>query len=477
MTRGIKLLALAGLALWPTAAGAQETFGLADLTGSWSSTVRRGNSDVNDPKYGYGTTQIDAAGDVTGGDATDEDGIGLVHTGGSLTVDGSGSVAGSILNASGSDAFTGHQLDPSATLLVGVDTDPDGYRGIDVWVKRSGSFALADLEGRWWYKSHWDSAAEFNDAGWDDLLLEVSEAGVVTQVAGSGSEVASQFEAGDQLTIDASGSVGVADFPEVRLQMTPNKQVIAGVLSDRRGYATSATFVRWGGPFEDGDREGRWHVYWFFDGAFENAPSWATAVLDIDAEGVVTRGTYESPGFDSTVTSGAFGINGSGTMFGQLRLANGAQFPVQDVQLNLDADFGAAAYSHGTSRILSLWVLPEPSGTGPAAAALLALLALATARSTIAAVASKRASRKRRATLPLSSTTAARAEVGTLRSTGRLGAVQVRRIRSARVARAAAARVAALGSGMARVKVPPAASAEAEPSPPSRASGGSVCSL
>ena len=138
---------------------AHAQFAQTDLTGTWSSFVRYDNPLANDPGYLFGTIEVDASGSVTGGSHTDETGVTLPHTGGSISIDSSGDVDGSITNASWVDAFANHQLDESANLLVGVDTDPNGYVGLDFAIKHTGSFSTADLEGRWRYIGLWDDPA------------------------------------------------------------------------------------------------------------------------------------------------------------------------------------------------------------------------------------------------------------------------------------------------------------------------------
>ncbi len=210
--------------------------------------------------------------------------------------------------------------------MVGVDDDPDGYLGLNTAVQQGGAFSLSDLEGTWWYTSYWDDpASSFGEAGWDDLQIKNDGSGIVTFKGGTGSNGVARVEILDaQFSIDASGVVGIPSLPEAHMKMSPDKEVILGVLTEDAGQVTTVVMVKLSGGFVQADITSHWYYYVLFDGKFINRAGWVKGEFDLD---------LEDP-------------------FGNLT------FPVQ---LNADANFGAGVQSTGPNRIFTIMVAPEPS--------------------------------------------------------------------------------------------------------------------
>lgn len=355
-----------------------------DVTGTWATYGRfddPAETENNAPGYRHGTTEVDAAGDVVGGGETDDEGTSTSHLGGSFDVSASGSVDGSITNAQGTDAFIDHQLDSSSTLLVGVDTDPSGAVGFDGAVKRSGEYSMADLEGRWWHVVHWDDPAAFNDPGHDALQITIDELGIVRSVAGTSTRGPDLMVADTtQFTIDATGAVGIPTLPDAHLQMAPNKQTILGVMSDPGGYVAGGALIRDDGSgFTTADLEGHWLYYSFWDRNPDvPSASYGRGVLELDADGDLVSGTWQLRGQSpSALVGGGFGINGGGTVFGQVEVETGARITFGNIELNADGNFGAGTYRNATNHVFTFLVLPEPGEAGAALAAFLTLWGLA----------------------------------------------------------------------------------------------------
>jgi hypothetical protein len=358
-------------------------FSQSDLTGTWHSTVRMDTplADENDPSFKFGTVTLDAAGAVTAGSQTDHTGATFSHTGGAFTVSSSGIVAGSITHALTTDPFTDHQLDETASIMIGADTDPDGRVAIEMAVKAGGTFSTADLEGTWWLKSHWDlPAPSFNDPGWDELQITLDSLGFVTFVGGTASNGSGPDLVGVQLVIDAAGIVSIPSFPTTKFKMAPNKDVMIGVALDGDGYVSGSALMRLGGGFVIGDMEGIWSFYQFYSTAFTNFATWTKGRFFLDSAGNVLGGNYEFPDSADAVNGGSFSLTTGGAAVGFLSLAGGGSVNLAAMQLNQAANFGAGVDSLGNHRILTVMVVPEPIGTAPLLAGLLLLVALQSRR-------------------------------------------------------------------------------------------------
>ena len=376
--RSVAACAVASFGLMFPAVNAPAQYEQSDLTGTWASYQRRDNQSANAAGYKFGTTSIDGTGNVTGGEHTDNAATTVPHTGGSVTVSSSGSVEGSITNVNGTDTFRDHQLDETASLIVGIDADSEGFVGLNAAIKQTGTYSTLDLEGRWRYIGMWDlPAPSFNGPGWDHLQIHVDDQGIVTSTAGFGSDGPTSLDlTGSQITIDSAGRVGISDFPEAELQMMPSTTEILGVAHDTAGRVNFVGMIRDENEFSTADLEGRWHYYFLWDGTDSNRPNVARGVIDLDAEGVAQAATYEIGGNSFAVAEGAFSVSLGGAINGALELEGGSLISFKDVRLNYDANLGVSGYTNGLNRVLTVWVLPEPAGAAPALTALLALLAM-----------------------------------------------------------------------------------------------------
>jgi hypothetical protein len=361
-------------------ATAIANFDQSDVTGTWSSYTRFDGQGSNTAGYDHGTTVVDGTGNVTGGSATDDNGVVTPHTGGSITVSPTGSVDGSITNANGTDSFTEHHLDLSASILVGVDTNLDGTVGFESAVKPSGVFSSADLDDRWRWIVHWDLPTSFNSPGYDALQIVVDAGGIVRSVAGV-SPFGPDFMVVDttQFTIDATGAVSIPTLPDAHLQMTPNKQVILGVMKDAAGYVAGGALIRDDGSgFTASDLEGIWHYYLFWDRtSVASTANYAQGLLELDANGDLLSGNYLIGGttnFD--LVDGGFGINTGGTVTGQVELDQGSLLTFGEIHLNADGNFGAGTYRIATNQVFAFFVVPEPTGAAVWVVSLITLMAL-----------------------------------------------------------------------------------------------------
>ncbi len=121
----------------------------ADLAGTWQIYVFGDSTVANDARWDRGTIDVNASGTVTSGSLTRDDGTARTVTGGSLSVDPSGLVAGSVTLSNGHAPTVSAQLNAFKTLLAGVGLDGMTTPGLMLAVKSGGSFSALDLAGTW----------------------------------------------------------------------------------------------------------------------------------------------------------------------------------------------------------------------------------------------------------------------------------------------------------------------------------------
>ena len=116
------------------------TFTQADLAGTWYFQVFEDSLSTNAPYWAYGTMILDSTGAVTGGTAHQRFGVTKTLTGGSLTIDSAGQVAGTVTLSDGTiESFPHGKLDAGKTILTMVNSDLN-YRGLFVAAQGRGDF-------------------------------------------------------------------------------------------------------------------------------------------------------------------------------------------------------------------------------------------------------------------------------------------------------------------------------------------------
>lgn len=230
-------------------------FGSQDMEGTWHLYSFWGDQEFSDAGWDRETLTIDAAGSVLGGDLMDSYGDGAEVSDGSLSIDEAGFVSGSIQYMyEDGEIFVAplekFQLDPGKTLMVGVDTDDEGYRFITVGVKGGGGFEMAHLEGTWRLYSLSDRPSR-NDPRWTRGTVVLDSSGAITGGNIVHSDGSSEAVSGGNVTTDESGFVsgrvryeGSDDHSLSRFKMDPDKSTIVGVLTDRRGREVLLMLVR-----------------------------------------------------------------------------------------------------------------------------------------------------------------------------------------------------------------------------------------
>jgi hypothetical protein len=358
---------------WPATA----QFTQDDTTGTFRFYGRWDNPTSNDPGWDAGTFVLDSMGNATSGSSTDHLGGVTTYTGGSLLLNNLGLLSGSISTSGGSDALSDYKMSLSRELLVGVDTDPDGYVNLDFIIKTGGSFSTSDLEGDFHLFTHWDLPSQ-NDPGWDRVGIAINSLGTVTSTSGIDSDGQTLNLTGLPLTVDADGVITSVAQTSLELKMTPDKEMAMGVNVDDDGYVLNLVLIRTGGVFSNSDLEGRWYVHTFFDDPSGNDPGWERLVVDVSDTGAITGGSgAASDGGSDTVTGGSVSIDSSGVVSGSIEFAVSEDKVITGFKMNANHEVmaGVSTDSDGY-RSLSVAVVPEPSGGASLLAAIGTLAAL-----------------------------------------------------------------------------------------------------
>ncbi len=357
-------------------------FQQSDLAGTFEAFSRWDVESNNDPGWTH-TSDLEIAtdGDFLGGSLIDSEGTTASVTGGSFVLESSGRVGGTLVRSGFAEEFEGFQMDPSGNLIVGVDSeDVDDAVEIDVAVRVDGSFSSADLVDTWYLYVLEDSAEpDPNEPGWAWGEITIDGSGQVSVVASAESDGGGLVLTGLVLTIAPDGNVQSNAFGS-RFQMSPDKEVIVGVLSDGTSRQL-ALLVRGGNGFATSDLAGTWRSYSLVDVSVSNSPFWTRGFVSLAASGDVLSGAKAFPtGGVSPAAGGALSIDGSGVVAGSI------DYPVIDSDTfahakmspsgNLIVGVGPNLAGGSVFRSLTVFVLPEPVGglsTGLAALALAGL--------------------------------------------------------------------------------------------------------
>ncbi len=361
------------------------------ISSSWFIYSSSDDPAGNAPAWTEALLELDASGNPASGDEIDSSGATASYTGGSLAISSIGLVSGSITRSPGGvDVLSGYKMSPSGNLLVGVDTDPQGRVRLDVGV-RAGSgandFSTSDLAGSWHLFGNWELPST-NDPGWDRGALTINNSGVVTNTSGSDSEGVSLDLTGLPLTADAAGEV-TSNFLDGVLKLTPDRQMVIGVTTDEDSYLSLVVLIKTGGSFSTGDLAGRWYVHSLRDDPDGNDPRWVRTILDVGDDGAIAGGTVsESSGALDTVTGGSFSITSGGVVSGTIAYAVRPDVQITDFAMNSAHEVVAGVTTDADGIVsLSVAIVPEPSATATALAAI----------STLARLRGRRARSSRRA--------------------------------------------------------------------------------
>jgi hypothetical protein len=180
------------------------TFTQTDLMGTWYFKIFGDSLSANAPFWGSGTMMLDTTGAVTGGTTINDSGVTTTLTGGALTIDSVGQVAGSITLPAGTvETFAHGKLDAGKTVLAMVNSDPSN-RGLFLAIKGGGTFTQADLTGTWYIEAIADKRAA-NNPYWVSGTMLINTTGAVTGGTAVNSFGETKQFTGGSFIIDSSG--------------------------------------------------------------------------------------------------------------------------------------------------------------------------------------------------------------------------------------------------------------------------------
>jgi len=242
----------AGFRFFGSLIRAGGTFLVNDLAATWYLYTFTDHPAMNAPGWLRGTLILDATGAVTGGSRTTDDGLGATWTGGALTVDTAGLIAGSVTDSSGvTYAFAELKMDADKASATGVGSDSLDFRFLGTVVKGGGTFSASDLAGTWYFYTSTDNPVG-NNPGWSRAMLFVDTAGIVTGGSWRRDDVGgATIFTGGALAINSqgliSGSVAYSSgvtYTLTEFKMEADKIAATGVGTDSHGFRLVGSLVK-----------------------------------------------------------------------------------------------------------------------------------------------------------------------------------------------------------------------------------------
>jgi hypothetical protein len=300
-----------------------------DLAGTWYFQVF-GDSPVNNaPYWGSGTMILDSTGAVTGGTVINDSGVTKTLTGGSLSINTAGQVAGAVtLSDGGTESLPYGKLDAGKTVLTMVNSDPN-YRGLFMAAKGGGTFTQADLAGTWYFQVFSDSPST-NAPYWGSGTMILDSTGAVTGGTAINDSGVTKTLTGGSLTIDSSGQVaGTTALSDGTVESLPHGKLDAGktiltMVNSDSYYRGLFVAAKGGETFTQADLAGTWYFQVFSDSPSTNAPYWGSGTMILDSTGAVTGGTaINDSGGTQTLNGGSLTIDSAGRVAGTVTFLSG----------------------------------------------------------------------------------------------------------------------------------------------------------
>ncbi len=271
-------------------------FSRSDTEGNWK-MIGFGRHNYED--FGnYGSMTVNASGEITGGSVSNF-GIDIeTFNGGALTITPEGSVTGVIdtfLPDSGTSeeqTMPAGQMTLNKNVIVQAVNFTLARKGLGILVKRSGDFAVSDLEGTWVFPLEGIFSVSVNNSGAITNCTFLPVEGDAKGCKGNFLITPQGDVSGVLETID--GKTFKIDFNG---QMNSNKDgmILAGGISTRfEGMAMLA--IKKDGIFSLEDRKGSWKIFIAADKDVLHG------TININSSGVVTGGDWTT----LSAGSGAF---------------------------------------------------------------------------------------------------------------------------------------------------------------------------
>lgn len=374
---------LAALAL---ANDARAAFELGDLAGNWQIFRRWDTRGGHAPGWDALDATVNASGAPTSGSYVNSDADGSSITGGSLSLDASGRMDGSItLSLYGPITFERWQMDLGETAIAGTGTTTGNRAMLGLALRRGASYANADLIGNWTLLGFADEEVA-NAPNWFRAELAISNAAnPVASGTVFSSEDPSQVVSDVPISIGATGVAVVPDFG-LNFQLDAGKTLMGYAQNDAMALPDVEPqlqlMLKHGSGFTNASLAGVWYAYSLFDDRGIPDPVWKRDTIQFAASGAVRAGArIDSDGNRSRISGGSVSVASDGGVNGVLNRVGGDTSVIQDFRLDAHGHVLAGATSDGTGRSLVIAV-PEPAlGLPIGFALLLGLARLERARS------------------------------------------------------------------------------------------------
>jgi hypothetical protein len=323
-----------------TAVPAQAVpYGTSDLAGSWRGQWMEGTT--GNVRYWLSiTVTLDSDGDVTSGTWNSSAGLSGTISGGSMDMDGLGSISGSMTYVGDqAGTITVHHgwIDESKDMVYMVTKKGGGQLAAGMLCKQENSgFSTADLEGDWSMFMQDCGLGAGDDTYWIKTDLTLNDQGL-----GSGSYDFQGVFTGSissaSLTLGATGGIAgtmTDDFPNTIVvgagQVNPD--LSCGTMAITKSYdRLGAGFFIWSTPtgFSTADLHGTWAVYHTYV-VDENTMLWIAGYMTVDKAGNITGGEWEGPPPSDpedptpsgTYVGGTMAVADDGTISGDFILSN-----------------------------------------------------------------------------------------------------------------------------------------------------------
>jgi hypothetical protein len=344
MIKKVLLATVFCLAVIPVSYGSAAVFKTSDLAGTWYGYMAGvDNSGAEQSAYWLRLKlDINSSGAVaTTSTYTDPTGSPKNFKGGSLALDGSGILSGSLISQDATVTIQDGKMDRGKTIIGFTDTTNDDNLHEGKLIKAGGSFETADLAGTW-YGYYLEINYVSGDVYWVYATLNVNSSGGVTGGSCySPLGFISTFNAGT-LTLNGDGILGGTVTTAAGNSVTfshgkmDQGKTIVGFVDTTSNYEMDVgVFIKDVGSFATSDLQGTWHGYFTEIDTVSELGYWIYATLDIDSSGTVTGGTYTYPGSSGgTFTGGSLSLNSSGKLTGNMTTSDGSTITIQDAKMD-----------------------------------------------------------------------------------------------------------------------------------------------
>jgi gamma-glutamyltranspeptidase len=335
-----------------------EGFSTADLAGTWHGYFRENNTQTGAIYWFYGTLNVDASGNVTGGTYTAPNGTTGAYSGGQLALDENGVMTGTVMAAEGvTISVQNGKMDQSKDFGTFASASDDGTLDLGILVKGGGAFATADLAGTW-YGHFAEANPNTGEAYWFHGSLDLDAAGNVTGGNYTSAGGNTGTYTGGQLALDEngilSGTLTASEGVAITVQngkMDPGKTFGTFTSTSDDGTLDVGTLIKSGGAFAASDLEGDWHGYFAETNTNTGEMYWFYGMLNVGASGNVSGDFTAADGTAGTYTGGQLALDENGVLTGSLTSSDGTTITVQNGKMDQGKTFGSLVSSSDDSTL------------------------------------------------------------------------------------------------------------------------------